>query len=122
MNNELVRLINECLNLNNSDREINFYLFSDPRISEVCLDNSQGIFKANAVKIPGLYLPIKQVWHAYYSLREFEDNEPIGNSIEVPLEVLDRFRAGNDPDSLTLFIHYRGSKRLDVYIRESKKN
>jgi len=115
--NKLVSMVNECLNLNPGDRKINFYIFSDESIPDVCLDNPLSILRFRAVSIPNLCLPINQVWHAYYSLQDSKSNEPLRNVIEIPLEVLDKFRRDKDPEILDLFIHYKDKNRLDVYIK-----
>ena len=113
----LTDLVNACLNLNYSDRKVNFYVFSDTGISDICLDNPKSILRVKAVKILGLSLPIGRVWHAYYSLQDFESNEPLENVIEIPFEVLDRLRHGGDPEFLTLFIHYKDKNKLAVYVK-----
>lgn len=127
-NNELVKLVNECLELNPSERDINFYLISDPNHPEVCLDNPLSVLKLRAAKINGLCLPINRVWHAYYSLSEPKNNKSIGNCIEIPLKILDRFRSSEnpkdskrpqDPEYLTLLVHYKNRNKLDVYVSES---
>jgi len=116
-NNELVKLVNECLN--NPEKEIKFYNFYDPKIPDICLDNPSQVLKTRAILLEGMYFPSKGVWYANYSLQD-SDNKPIGNCIEIPLEFLDKFRKRKDPDSLTLFIHYKDERRLEVYVKKDK--
>lgn len=109
-NNELVELINECLN--NPDSKIDFHFLSDsdscmisPRILEV---------KALDKKVA---LPRAEVWYKHYDLQDIASQEYLSYPIKIPFEIIDRFRNVKDPDILILFIHYRDKDRLDVYVK-----
>ena len=120
-NDKLVELINECLN-NNS--QIDFHSVSEfeADFNNYINNDRDNVMRVRGVLLENMYLPIHGVWHANYDIHDFENNEPLGNCIEVPLEILDKFRHGKDPDILNLFIHYRDSKKLDVYVLNGSIN
>lgn len=104
-NDELVRLINECLN--DCDRELSFCTLKSSRSLDTLYNESMNtILKAKAILVKCMTSPIRGIWHSHYDLHDFNTNESLGNFIEIPLEITDILRKGKDPECLTLFICY----------------
>jgi len=119
-NNELARLVNECLN--NRESQINFHSFSEYEtdFNNYLNNDRDHVLRLKGILLKGMYLPIHGVWHANYDLHSLEDNEPLGNCLEIPLEIIDQFRNPKDPESLDLFVYHLGDQKFDVYIMQDK--
>jgi len=115
VNNELVRLVNECLN--GRENQINFHGFSEfeEDFNDYIYNNEDNVMSVKGVLLKNMYLPIHGVWHASYSLINLNGN-PFKNSLEIPLDIIDKLRKDKDPERLELFFYHLGDKKFDVYI------